>query len=155
MTFMYKDYKCEIKMVQEQRLQLKMKFYGVLIWKLLSRGGTNLWWREIKIWLGEATYCRRIFSGAGMNKILAYQWTPILSSWGDGGVSPVGETLIFRLLLFKEATSITRVLSRSEIWHMLFSQSALIPQFVYTSFRNWNTLLWEIRTILENYFEWW
>ena len=38
-TCMYRDYKFEIKMVQEQWLQQKWSLYGVLIWKLLSRGG--------------------------------------------------------------------------------------------------------------------
>ena len=46
-------------------------------------------------------YCRMIFSsGGGMNKILAF--------------FPVGNTLIFRLLLFKETTCTNRVLTRPE-----------------------------------------
>ena len=49
-------------------------------------------------------YCRRIFSSGGMNKILAY-----------GGIPPVGETLIFRLLLFKQ----TRVFINALIWLIL------------------------------------
>ena len=58
-------------------------------------------------------------------------------SWGDchfqlvggWGSSPSRETLIFRLLIFKQTTYITRVITRPERWHiMLFSQSALIPQ---------------------------
>ena len=47
MTCMYKDYKFEIKMVQEQWLQQKWSLYGARIWKLLSRGGTKLWWGGI------------------------------------------------------------------------------------------------------------
>ena len=46
-------------------------------------------------------YFRKIFSSGGMNKILARGETPIFSYCGDGGVPPVGKTLIFRLLLFK------------------------------------------------------
>ena len=74
-------------------------------------------------------YCRRIFSCGGMNKILAHEGTPIFSLWGNGRVPSVGKTLIFRPLLFKKTTYVTRVLTRPERWHiMLFSQSALIPQ---------------------------
>ena len=48
---------------------------------------------------------------------------------GDGGVPPVEKTLIFRLLLFKQTTYISRVWTRPERWHiMLLFQSALIPQ---------------------------
>ena len=39
---MYKEYKIKIKMVQEQWLQLKMKF--VLAWKLLFKGWKYSWW---------------------------------------------------------------------------------------------------------------
>ena len=87
--------------------------------------------------LVEGGYRNRIFSSEGMNKILAHWETPIFSKWGNGGVPPVGKTLIFRLLLFKQTTYITRVLTRPERWCiMLLSQSALIPNYVYTSFRN-------------------
>ena len=52
---MYKDYTFEIKMVLEQWLQQKWYLSGVLKRKLLSRGGTNIWWSVIKIWFGEPT----------------------------------------------------------------------------------------------------
>ena len=56
-------------------------------------------------------------------------WGLPFSASGDGGVPPVEKILIFRLLLFKQTTYISRVLTRPERWHiMLFSQSALIPQ---------------------------
>ena len=62
LTCMYKDYKFEIKMVQEQWLQLKMKSFWRSDMKIDistgdggSRGGTNLWWGVIKIWFGETT----------------------------------------------------------------------------------------------------
>ena len=42
-TCVYEEYEVKIKMVQEQWLQLKMKFYSVITWKLLSNGGINLW----------------------------------------------------------------------------------------------------------------
>ena len=45
-------------------------------------------------------YCRVIFSSGGMNNILPF--------------FPVVNTLIFRLLLFKETTCINRVLTRPE-----------------------------------------
>ena len=54
-------------------------------------------------------------------------------SWGNTffrgwGVLLLRKTLIFRFLLFKQATQIARVLSRPEKCHiMLFSPSALIP----------------------------
>ena len=56
-------------------------------------------------------------------------WGLPFSASGDGGVPPVEKILIFRRLLFKQTTYISRVLTRPERWHiMLFSQSALIPQ---------------------------
>ena len=49
-------------------------------------------------------YCRRVFSIGGMKKILAY-----------GGTLLVGETLIFRLLLYKQ----TRVFINALMWLIL------------------------------------
>ena len=73
-------------------------------------------------------YSGRIFS-SGWTKFWLMEGLPFSASEGDGGVPPVGETLIFKLLSFKQITYITGVLTRSERWHiMLFSQSALIPQ---------------------------
>ena len=46
MTQVYKKYEVKIKMVQEQWLQLKMKFYWVITWKVLNTMG------GIQIWLG-------------------------------------------------------------------------------------------------------
>ena len=42
--------------------------------------------------------CRRTFSSAGMNKILAHEGTPICY-WGNGGVPLIGKTLIFKFTL--------------------------------------------------------
>ena len=39
MTCVYKEYEDKIKMVQEQWLQLKIKFYWVVTWKLLFTNG--------------------------------------------------------------------------------------------------------------------
>ena len=79
--------------------------------------------------LVEGGYCRMIFSsGRGWTK-LWLMWGLLYSPSGDGGVPPVEKTLIFRLLLFKQTTYISRVLTRPERWHIkLFFQSALIPQ---------------------------
>ena len=86
----------------------------------LMRGNKNL---------VRGDYYRRIFSSGQMNKIFGHEGSPIFSYWGHGTVPPVGETLIFRLFLFKQTNYITSVLTRPERWHiMLFSQSALIPQ---------------------------
>ena len=97
-TSMYRDYEFEIKMVPEQWLQLKWSLYGVVIWKLLSTEGRPLR-RGNKNLVGGGS-CRRSFSSGGMNLILAHGGTPIFSSGENGGVPPVGETLIVRLLLF-------------------------------------------------------
>ena len=100
MTSMYKDYELEIKMVPEQWLQLKMKSLWRCNMKIVIHGGRGgRLMRGNKNLVGEG-YCRRGFSSGGTNKILAYGGTPIFSSGGNGGVPPVGETLIFRLLLF-------------------------------------------------------
>ena len=77
----------------------------------------------------EGGYCRGIFSSGRMNKILAHVGDSHFQQVGDEGVPSVEKTLIFKLLLFKQKTYISRVLTRPERWHiMLFSQSALIPQ---------------------------
>ena len=44
MTCVYKEYEIKIKMVQEQRLQLKMKF--LLNYKIILVGEIDLWWRK-------------------------------------------------------------------------------------------------------------
>ena len=135
MTCMYKDYKFEIKMVQEQLLQLKTKSLWRSNMKIvisregwrISRGDEPLMRGNKNLVVGD--YYRRIFSSGQMNKILGHGGSPIFSYWEDGAVPPLGETLIFRLLLFKQTNYITSVLARPERWHiMLFSQSALIPQ---------------------------
>ena len=88
----------------------------------------NLWWGGIKIWFGEAT-AGGFFLVGGWKKFWLMGDSHFQLVWDDGRVPPVGETLIFRLLLFKQTTYITRVLTRPERWHiMLFSQSTLIPQ---------------------------
>ena len=95
----------------------------------------NLRCGGINIWLGEAT-AGWFFSSGEMNKILP-RGELQLSLVGDGGVPPVGK-LIFRLLLFKQTTYITRVLTRPERWHkMLFSPSALNPQLCLHFFKIW------------------
>ena len=77
----------------------------------------------------EGGYCRGIFSSGRMNKILAHVGDSHFQQVGDEGVPSVEKTLIFKLLLFKQKTYISRVLTRPERWHiMLFSQSAPIPQ---------------------------
>ena len=62
------------------------------------------WWQEPlmrrNINVAGGGYCRMIFSSGGMNKISAFFL--------------VGNTLIFRHLLFKETTCINRVLTRSQ-----------------------------------------
>ena len=59
MTCMYKDYKFEIKIVQEQLLQQKWSLYGVLIWKLLSRGRDEPLMRWDKNLVGGG-YCKSL-----------------------------------------------------------------------------------------------
>ena len=77
----------------------------------------------------EGDYCRRIFSCRGDEQNFCSCGDSHFQLVGDGGVPPVEKTMIFRLLLFKQTTYISRVLTRPERWHiMLFSQSALIPQ---------------------------
>ena len=88
----------------------------------------NFWCEGINIWLRKAT-AGGFFLVGGMNKILAHVGTPNFQLVGDGGVLPVQKTLTFRLLLLKQTTYISRVLTKPKRWHiMLFSQSALIPQ---------------------------
>ena len=50
MTCVYKKYKCKMKIVQEQWLQLKWSFFWFMTRKLLFSGRTNLWW-------GQQKYC--------------------------------------------------------------------------------------------------
>ena len=53
MTCVYEDYEVKIKIVKEQRVQLKIKFLMgcnikvVIYWeKLTFRGGNNIWWES-------------------------------------------------------------------------------------------------------------
>lgn len=51
---MYKVYKVKIKVVQEQRIQLKMKLLlGYNIKSIIHKGDINLRWGRMKIWLGS------------------------------------------------------------------------------------------------------
>ena len=55
MTYVNKDYKVKIKMIQEQWLQLKMSILRSYNMKnCCLEDGINLWWGRIKIWLGES-----------------------------------------------------------------------------------------------------
>ena len=67
----------KIKMVQEQWLQLKMKFLLVITRKLLFRKVVfNLWWRPIRIWWGECLL-GGISPGGKMSKFSASRGTPL------------------------------------------------------------------------------
>ena len=98
---MYKDYKCKVKMVQKQWLQLKMRSLWGSNMKIViySRGNEPLMGGNKNLVGGG--YCRKMFCSGEMNKILARGGTVIFGYWGDGGVPPVSKALIFRLLLFK------------------------------------------------------
>ena len=66
MTRVYKDYEVKIKMVQEQRLQLKMNFlmgYNMLF----SERGIDLWWVGNKNLV--RVYCGKYFQVRGNEQI--------------------------------------------------------------------------------------
>ena len=66
MTRVYKDYEVKIKMVQEQRLQLKMNFlmgYNMLF----SERGIDLWWVGNKNLV--RVHCGRYFQVRGNEQI--------------------------------------------------------------------------------------
>ena len=58
-----------------QYLQVFMKvfIFWVIIWKLLFKGVMNLWWGEIKIWLGKSTVEGLFLMG---------KWASFLFVWG-------------------------------------------------------------------------
>lgn len=58
-----------------QYIQVFMKvfIFWVIIWKLLFKGVMNLWWGEIKIWLGKST-------AEGL--FLVGKWASFLFVWG-------------------------------------------------------------------------
>ena len=80
----YEEYEVKIKMVQEQWLQLKMKFYSVITWKLLFNGGINLWW---PIHLVGRVYCggRGGFYQVGENWQISGWW------WVSASIPPIRE----------------------------------------------------------------
>ena len=84
MTFVYKEYEIKIKMVQEPWLQLKIKFYWIITWKLLFSGGV-----EYLVGRGDKNLVRRkstggrIFLDGVMSKFRLL-----------GGLPPVEKTLL-------------------------------------------------------------
>lgn len=58
-----------------QYLQVFMKvfIFWVIIWKLLFKGGMNLWWGEVKIWLGKST---------AEGFFLVGKWASFVFVWG-------------------------------------------------------------------------